>query len=520
MQNLPVAPGQWLALLPVLIPLAGAALLLMLRQRKTVQLPLALLLAATTALCDLALLIRVVEGGPQSMTMGNWLPPFGISFTVDMLGAGFALVAALVTAIVLLPLGADAPDRSRRDGLYPQVLLLLAGVSGAFVTSDLFNLYVWFEVMLIASFGLLALGREDAQLDGAVKYGFPNFMATSIFLIALGLIYGLLGTLNMADLIGAGQRADLPALAGIAALLLVGFGMKAAAFPLNTWLAASYHTPPPAIAALFAALLTKVGAYALIRSLGMILPVARDLLEPALIAVAVATLVLGPLMAIAETRLRRLAGFLLVGGIGAMLAGLALGTENGLAGSASYGLHAMLAMAALYLVVGLVEQRMGATDTRAMGGLVAVAPLLSAMLFVVLFAVAGVPPFTGFWPKLLLVEAGMSRWLDTGSLGALAIFSAVLLNALLSLIAAARVFAHVGWRAAPLAGHEAPAERQLLMSGRLTVMSLWPTIVLVVALVALGLWPEPLAGFGVAAARGLLDPSAYIAATGLAGVTP
>jgi multicomponent Na+:H+ antiporter subunit D len=520
MQSLPTPPGQWLVLLPVLIPLAGAALLLLLRQMKLLQLPLAVLIAAVTALCDFVLVMRVAESGPQAMTMGNWLPPFGIAFTVDALGAGFAFAAALVVTIVLLPLGADAPDRARRDGLYPQVLLLLAGVSGAFVTGDLFNLYVWFEVMLIASFGLLALGRQPMQLDGTVKYGFPNFMATSIFLLALGLLYGLMGTLNMADLIGASARADKAALAAIAALLLVGFGMKAAGFPLNTWLAASYHTPPPAIAALLAALLTKVGAYALIRSLAMVLPDARVMLEPALAVVAVATLTLGPLAAIAETGLRRLIGFLLIGGIGAMLAGLALGTEQGLAGAASYGIHAMLALGALYVIAGLVEKLTGAGDTRAMGGLLAMSPLIAMVFGLALFAVAGVPPLSGFWPKFLLVTAGIDRWLATGDMTALTLWLAVLLNALLSLIAVARLFAHVAWRAAPLPGFAPQGPRQVMLTSREERMVLWPAALLVMGLVGLGLWPEPIMGFGMATAKALLDPAAYIAATQLAGGSP
>ncbi len=146
-------------------------------------------------------------------------------------------------------------------------------MSGAFLTGDLFNLYVWFELMLIASFGLMVLGGRKIQLDATVKYGFLNFLATSFFLVALGLLYGTLGTLNMADVVGAATRADPAVMASIAALLLLAFGVKAAAFPVNAWLPASYHAPPPAISALLAGLLTKVGVYALIRTLVMLLPV-------------------------------------------------------------------------------------------------------------------------------------------------------------------------------------------------------------------------------------------------------
>src|SRR5690606_31563152 len=159
---------------------------------------------------------------------------------------------------VLVFLQMDAPEQAKRDGLYSLVLVLLAGVSGAFLTGDLFNLYVWFEVMLIASFGLMVLGGHGAQLDGTVKYGFINFLATTFFLLALGLLYGLLGTLNMADIVLRAPGADPAAMTAVAALLLLAFGTKAAAFPVNAWLPASYHTPPAAISALMAGLLTKV----------------------------------------------------------------------------------------------------------------------------------------------------------------------------------------------------------------------------------------------------------------------
>ncbi len=184
----------------------------------------------------------------------------------------FALAAAGLVLLLLVYLRMDMPDRARRDGVYPLVLLLLAGVSGAFLTGDLFNLYVWFEVMLIASFGLMVLGGRNIQLDGTVKYGFLNFLATTFFLLALGLLYGLLGTLNMADIVRVAPAADGAAMAGVAALLLLAFGMKAAAFPVNAWLPAAYHAPPPAISALLAGLLTKVGVYALLRSLVALLP--------------------------------------------------------------------------------------------------------------------------------------------------------------------------------------------------------------------------------------------------------
>jgi len=520
MQENPVFAFDWLVLLPVVVALAAAALLVIGRAARDLQWAGAVLAVATITLLDAALVWRVIELGPLSMTMGNWLPPFGISFTVDIVGAVFALAASGVTLLLLVYLRIDLPERARQQGVFPLILLLLAGVSGSFLTGDLFNLYVWFEVMLISSFGLMALGGRDRQLDATVKYGFLNFLATTIFLLALGLLYGLVGTLNMADILGRAVTADRAALAGIAALLLLAFGIKAAAFPVNAWLPASYHAPPPAISALLAGLLTKAGAYALLRALGMLLPGARDLLEPVLALVAIATLLLGPLGAIAETNLRRALGFLLIGGIGAIVAGLALGDTAGLAGAVGYVLHAMLTISALYMLAGLIEAATGQADTRLMGGLYAANSTLSVLFFILVLAVAGVPPFLGFWPKLLLVEGGFARWLSGDGWG-LALWVTVLVNALLTLIAGARLWAHIFWRA----GHEGAASEvpnpDLKPLGRRTRwLGQSPTALLVLIVLLLGLLPEPLLAFARAGALGLLDPAAYLAATGLVEAAP
>ena len=507
--------ADWVVILPVVLCLAGAALLLMARHAGGYLAGFAMLVVLAVIVCDLQLFARVLAEGPLSMTMGRWLPPFGISFTVDIVGAAFALAAAGVTLLLLVYLGGDLPERAPEQGGYPLILLLLAGVSGAFLTGDLFNLYVWFEVMLIASFGLMALGGRDVQLDATVKYGFLNFLATAFFLLALGLLYGLLGTLNMADIVGrAAGGAPVP-LAGIAALLLLAFGMKAAAFPVNAWLPASYHAPPPAISALLAGLLTKVGVYALLRALGMLLPGARDLLDPVIALVAMGTLVVGPLGAIAETNLRRALGFLLIGGIGACLAGLALDNLAGFGGAVAYTLHAMLTITALYMLAGLVEAMTGTSDTRQMGGLYAAASLPSVLFLSLMLAVAGVPPFLGFWPKLLLIDGGFARWNFGADPWALALWLAVLANALLSLIAGARLWSHIFWRP----GHEGAAAEtpnpDLKPLGKRARWGLAPTVVLTAIVLLLGLFPEPLLALAREGAQGLLDPARYIAATGL-----
>ena len=302
-----VALRDWLVVLPVILCLAGAAVLVMLRQLPRWQFPLALAVLAAVALGEAALMARIVAEGPVAMTMGGWAPPFGISFAADMLGVLFALAAAVVAIAVLLfsrlEAEAAAPD------YLPLLLMLLGGVSGAFLTGDLFNLYVWFEVMLIASFGLMAGAGTPLRIDAAFKYGILNLIGTTVFLAALGLLYGTLGTLSMADIVLTAPAGNRGLVAVIAAMLLLAFATKAAAFPVQAWLPASYHAPPSSVSALFGGLLTKVGAYALLRTLILVLPAGRELLEPVIAIVAILTLLLSPLAAFAETNLRRAVGF-------------------------------------------------------------------------------------------------------------------------------------------------------------------------------------------------------------------
>jgi multicomponent Na+:H+ antiporter subunit D len=485
--------ADWLVILPLILCLAGGAGLLVLRRLLTWQPWLCLAIVFGTMICDGILLERILTTGPVSMTMGKWLPPFGISFTADAMGALFVTASSFVGIAVVLNLMTDAPENAVRDGLYPLVLLLLAGVSGAFLTGDLFNLYVWFEVKLIASFGLVVLAGNPLQLDGAVKYGVINVVATALFLAALGLLYGDLGTLNMADLIGAAAKSDPLPLTALAALFVLAFGMKAAVFPVNTWLPASYHAPPAAISALVGGVLTKVGVYALLRLLIMILPIERAILAPAMTALAIATMLLGPLSAIAETNLRRAVGFLLIGGVGVAITGVVTG--GAVFGAVVYVAHSILTIAALYLVAGLIERATGTTDTREMGGLYAASSSLSILFFVLVMAIAGIPPFLGFWPKLLLLQGYFADgdWLLVFSL---------LLSSLLTLIAGARLWSHIFWRP-----RREPIARP---SGRGAAILLTGTVLL------LGLAPSLLIRAGDVAAKDLLNPSRYIAAVGLA----
>lgn len=504
-----IAPGEWLVVLPVLIPIAVGALLLMFRHQMRWHGLIAVGGLGLALAANVALVGQVLQSGPQVMVMGNWKPPFGIAFTADLLGAGFSLAAAFAGMAATLFSLRDVGPTARRYGFYPFLMLLMAGVSGAFLTGDIFNLYVWFEVFVISSFGLLVLGSERAQLDGAIKYTVLNLVGTTLFLITTALLYGTFGTLNMADLAGRIRSAGLDApLAGLAVLFLLAFGMKAAAFPLNFWLPASYHTPRIVVAALFGGLLTKVGVYALLRVLGMLMPAERLVLSGTIACVAAATMLVGAMGALAQSDLRRIAGFIVIHGVGVMLAGLAIGGVPGLSGAVFYAMQSMLAMTAMYLFAGLIRDMTGSYDLHNLGGLHGRAPGFSALAVLLLLAAAGLPPGSGLWPKVMLVKAGLDGdwwWLTT----------ALLVSSLFLTIVLFRIYLLAFWRAAP-------ETRNGAGSAALPPMALGyaALMMLVAPILWMGLLPETVASGSLAAAAALIDPSAYIERVLLPGGTP
>ncbi|RIL06685.1 MAG: Na+/H+ antiporter subunit D [Proteobacteria bacterium] len=490
-----------LLIAPVVIPLATAVLLLVLRPSRRVEHALSALGCVALLGAALMLLVRVAGGGVAAMQLGDWAAPFGVSFVADRLGAAMVTVTAVIGLAVSVFAMAEIDDRRRRFGFAGFVQILLGGVCGAFLTGDVFNLYVWYEVMLIASFALLTLGGERIQIDGAVKYVALNMISTLLFLSGCGLLYGLTGTLNMADL-----HAKLPAVANqglvtaVAVVFAIGFGIKAALFPLFFWLPASYHTPPVAVSALFAGLLTKVGVYSLIRFFTLIFTGDAAFTGALLAAAAAFTMVTGVLGAAAQNEMRRILGFHIVSQIGYMVMGLAIATPLALAGAVFYTLHHIVVKANLFLVSGVVRRLSGSGDLARTGGLYAQAPLLAALFLVPAFSLAGFPPLSGFWAKLFLVKAALEAqapWIVAVLIGV----------GLLTVYSMTKIWAEVFWKAPPEPRAALPplrgGERALLFG---------PIVGLAAITVAIGLWPAPLFDYADAAARELADPRDYVAA--------
>lgn len=493
-----VAAADWLVAAPVIWCILVGSLLLMLRKHTRIQPLIAIPALGILALMTLGLLGHVIQNGTVTMTMGRWLPPFGISFTVDLLGAFFAATSALVALGAGIYGRSDVDDTGRRYGFYPFLLLIMAGILGAFMTGDIFNLYVWFEVLLISSFGLLVLGSERKQLDGAVKYAFLNLIATTLFLVATGYLYGLFGTLNMADIaVKASELRGTAPLMTLVTLYLLAFAMKAAAFPVNFWLPASYHTPRLVVSALFAGLLTKVGIYALLRILGMLFPFEREELSFLIAITAALTMVLGVIGALAQNDIRRSLGFLVISGIGVMMAGLALGSPAGLSGAIFYAAHSMVVMTALYFAAGIGARLGGSFELTTAGGLYARNAFLAAMTLILFLSVAGLPPFSGLWPKIMLVKASLD-------IGAWWLAASILVTGFLTTITVGRIWVLAYWRPAP-GGDNAETLPISLPAGATVALA-----GLVAITIAAGVWPEPVMALAQDAARGLIDPSAYV----------
>jgi multicomponent Na+:H+ antiporter subunit D len=426
--------------LPILVPLSTAAILLLAPKRPLLQRWIALT-GSLLLLGSTFMLFQRVEGeGIQVLQVSGWPAPFGITIVADLLAAMLVLMVGVVGVAVTAAAFAGVDPRREAFGYHPLIQILLMGVSGAFLTGDFFNLYVWFEVMLVASFVLMALHRTSAQVEAAFKYVAINLIASSIFLTALGLLYGLTGTLNMADLARLWPTTRTTGIDMVLAVLFViAFSIKAGLFPLFFWLPASYHTPPAAIGAVFAGLLTKVGVYALMRVFTLLFQGAPAALFTLLLAMSVATMVIGLVAALNERDFRRILSFNLVAHIGYTTACLSLLTRAALAGGIFYVLHHIVVITNLFLISGVLLRLRHTTDMSGLGGLYRTQPAFSVLAMVPIFSLAGVPPLSGFLGKLAILEGIFEA-------GAYWVGGMVLVVGLLTLLSMGRTWADAFWR--------------------------------------------------------------------------
>lgn len=498
---------------PVAFNLLAAIVLIGFWNRVDVQRYVSVVASMIGVFIAIRLFSVVWRDGILVMQSGGWGAPFGISFVGDTFSATMVLMTSIAALAVSVFSAVSISKKRMRFGYFALLHFLVMGLNGAFLTGDVFNLYVWFEVIIISSFVLMTLGGERPQLEGAINYVTMNMVASVIFLTAIAILYGLVGTLNMADLsIKLAQVENRALVNSTAILFFVGFGIKSAVFPLYFWLPSSYHTPPSAIGAIFGGLLTKVGVYALLRVYSLMF-IPDDFMSNLLIAIAALTIFTGGVGAIVQDNMRKVFSYLIICHIGFMIAGLGMYTEIALLGAVYYLMHDMIIKTNLFLMSGVVYKINGTVLISKLGGMYQHYPKISILIAIILFSMVGVPPLSGFWPKLFLFQA-------TFETRTFALTGFILLGSFLTLFVVARMWSQVFWKSGP--GRQ-EVDRPFTFFEELRSVKkavfLFPLIFLAVISLYIGFGAERMIAVAGQIAAELKDTSTYIDAV-LGSVSP
>lgn len=493
------ADWSWVLGIPVLVPFAAAALALLLARHQTAQRVVALI-ALVVVQVDAVFIAYLSMSGPLTLDVGGWSAPVGITLVADRLSALMLVVSVFVTLCVLIYSFTQDPSMGRKLPVavfQPTFLILSAGVSNAFLTGDLFNLYVGFEILLVASFVLITLGSSRERIRSGTVYVVVSVVSSAIFLTALAMVYAAVGTVNMAQIAIRMNSIDPATVQLIEVMLLVAFGVKAAVFPLSAWLPDSYPTAPAPVTAVFAGLLTKVGIYAIIRTQSTIFADAG--LNKALMVVALATMVIGILGAVAQDDIKRLLSFTLVSHIGFMLWGVGIGTVDGLTAAIFYTAHHIIVQTALFLVSGLMEQVGGSTSLTKLGSLLKVWPFLAVVYLIPALNLAGVPPMSGFLGKVGLIQASA----QVGSPLDWTLIAGGLITSLLTLYALLRAWNMAFWQS---------STEEITERATVPWTMTFATVLLVAASVLLAVLAGPIYRYAHGGAVELREQEPYISA--------
>ncbi len=493
-----------LVIAPVLLPFVAGLVLLFLR-----GLPLMMQrgLGLASLFIQIGFAVTLLQAVRRDeilvYALGNWPAPWGIVLVADRLAVWMLLVSVLLALFALFYACRGTDARGRHFHVLFQMQLF--GLAGAFLTGDLFNLFVFFEILLLASYGLILHGGGAERVRAGLHYVVLNLLGSTLFLFAAGVFYGIVGTLNMADLAVkiAATPAENVGLVRAAGLMLFGvFALKAALLPLSWWLPAAYtHTSAP-VAALFA-IMTKVGLYGILRMHTLVFGAAAgplaNLFEPWLLPLALATLVLGMFGALAATRLNRLAAWLVVASAGTLLAAFGLGSQAGIAAGLYYLPHSTFSAAAFFLLAGAIAQRRGMVADRFEAAPdIAGMPLWGSLFFLAAILLAGLPPLSGFLGKFLILRAALGHPLWPW------VWGVILLTALCGLIALTRAGSLLFLRSgAEPAGSVLPAQPGA---------DALPILGLLLLLVGMTVWAGFWGDYAAATATQLLQPFRYVAA--------
>jgi multicomponent Na+:H+ antiporter subunit D len=489
-------------ILPLLValPLLGAGTSMMLVRHRAGQRFLGLLVLSTQLGLSIAVMTGVFDGSILTARLGGWTPDVGIVLVADPLAGLLLVVASLMLLAVFVYARGSELTSDDAPFFHPVYLTLAAGVSLSFLSGDLFNLFVAFEIMLVSSYVLITLGGGRSQVRHGMSYVVISLLASGLFITAIALLYGATGTVNMALLAGELDQIDPVLRQALGLMLLVVFGIKAAIFPLFQWLPDSYPTAPSPVTAVFAGLLTKVGVYAIIRTQTLLFPTDGSA-STVLLVLAGLTMVVGVLGAIAQDDVKRILSFHIVSQIGYMLLGVGLFSLAGLAGAVLYIVHHIIVKTTLFLVAGIIEQTNGTGQLRKLGGLLHSAPGHAVLFLLPALSLAGIPPFSGFVAKLSLVQAGLAieQWTIVG---------VSLAVSLLTLFSMTKIWNGVFWGTPDELSPVAAADGPDRLPASPTMLG--ATTVLVVASLGVSVVAGPLFDVSERAAMVLLERTPYI----------
>ncbi len=451
---------------------------------------------------SIVLITNIYYDGIQTLNIGSWPAPYGITFAVDMLSAVMLLISSVIYFLISV-FTLSAIDETRiKSGYFIFLNFMIMGINGTFLTGDLFNLFVWFEVMLLSSFVLMSLGGERLQLEGSLKYVLINIISSIIFLIAVGLLYGISGTLNMAELnLRLAQSPNQNIFNIISILLIISLGIKSSLFPFYNWLPASYHTPPIAVTALFAALLTKTGVYALIRVFTLIFIRDAEFLHTILDVLAVCSVIIGGLGAISQNDIRKILSFSIIAQVGFIVLGLSLYTAASLTASVFLIVNVVLTKTVLFMIAGLLFIKYNSYYLNDCGSGFKYLRLLSVLFLLSGGMLVSVPPLTGFWGKYLLMLSALQKQ---------DVITAVIIIAgsLLTLIYILKIWNRVFFRKIP---YETDLTVDAVKFSAFEKLYMYlPVFIILLLLLYISFYPYFLYTLAYKAAEQLMNPDLYI----------
>ncbi|MBZ9534625.1 Na+/H+ antiporter subunit D [Cytobacillus oceanisediminis] len=485
-----------IVILPIILPIVFAMIMVIFRDKVMLHRVLSLVAIGSVFVVTVILIGQIKHAGIQSVQLGGWEAPFGVSMVADMFAAILVLVTSIVSFCCLLYAFHSIGEQREKYYFYPLFLILVTGVNGSFFTGDIFNLFVCFEVMLVASYVLISLGGTRVQLRESIKYILINIISSFLFLVAIAYLYAITGTLNFAHLsVRIAEVGQDGLMTTVAILFLVVFSLKAGLF-LFFWLPGSYSAPPTAISAIFAALLTKVGMYAIIRVFTLIFYHEVQITHLLIGILAAITMTLGAIGAVAYRDIYKVMTYNVVIGVGFILAGLATYTTVGLTGSIYYFIHDMVIKALIFLLGGTIIHLTGTSKLDDMNGLIRLHPQLGWMFFIAALSLSGIPPLSGFLGKIFITQGTFtSEYYWLGAFG--------LISSLFVLYSIMKVFMSVFWGYTDLTLEQEKGTTKGLML---------PIALLTFLTIALGLGTEGIHQYVDTAVEGLMNPHYYIEA--------